>query len=92
MASEKPQNSFGPKYVSFVFLTSTGKTSIWEVAPTDGGVALGSVKWFGRWRCYAFFAHYDPILEKTCLRDIANFCELETKKHRKNKNVANKKK
>ena len=92
MASEKQQNSSGPKYVSFIFITTTGKTDIWEVVPKDGGVTLGSVKWFGRWRCYAFFAHYDPILEKTCLRDIANFCELKTKQHRKIKNVSTKKK
>lgn len=77
-----------PKWIEFKPVLSKTKTKIWEVYPIgkeESNVALGSIKWFGRWRCYAFFASYDPILEKQCLRDIADFCEEQTNLHRQSK-------
>ena len=74
------------KYLKFQFLnmSPTGKTKIWEVVTVgDGPVILGSVKWFGKWRKYGFFPENDTVFETTCLRDIAEFCEEETKRHRK---------
>jgi hypothetical protein len=52
------------------------------VVAKDGGVDLGLVKWFGRWYTYAFFPKADTVFERTCLRDIAEFCETETKAFR----------
>jgi hypothetical protein len=60
----------------------SGKTLCYVVRATDGG-NLGDVKWFGRWRCYAFFPRGEAVFEQTCLRDIAEFCESETRRHRK---------
>jgi hypothetical protein len=78
-------------WVKFEFLSdsSTGRTKIWEVMqqiPKDvyaEHAALGSIKWFGRWRKYAFFPENDTVYEWDCLRVIAEFCENKTKEHRR---------
>jgi hypothetical protein len=57
-------------------------TKRWAIVANDGEVELGEVKWFGRWRCYAYFPLNETIYEKQCLRDIAQFCEDQTKLHR----------
>lgn len=36
--------------------------------------ALGQVRWFGAWRCYAFFPANGTLFEPTCLGDLAAFC------------------
>lgn len=43
---------------------------------------LGTVKWFTRWRKYAFFPCIQTVYEQKCLRDIANFCETVTREHK----------
>jgi hypothetical protein len=50
---------------------------------------LGEVRWFGRWRCYAFYPEPDTLYERQCLRDIADFCEARTREHRESKVAAN---
>ena len=57
------------------------KTKIWEVTSTQGSWSLGEVKWFAPWRRYCF-EPLSCILDASCLREIANFCESETKKHK----------
>jgi len=71
-------------YINFLgpFRRDGQKTCHWEVVSKDGGGELGAVKWFGRWRCYAFFPNPDTVFERKCLRDIADFCEGETQRHR----------
>ena len=54
------------------------KTKRWTVVANDGEMDLGEVKWYGAWRCFAYFPLDDTLYEKTCLRDIANFCERKT--------------
>ena len=44
-------------------------------------IILGSVKWFGRWRCYSYFPNDQTVYEEQCLRDIAAFCEEHTELH-----------
>lgn len=62
------------------------KTKTSAVVPKGWGGrecdVLGEVKWFGRWRCYSFFPKESTVYERTCLRDIALFCEVETSRHR----------
>lgn len=65
----------------------SGKTQTWNVYAKGGEAPLGEVKWFGRWRCYAFFPRSDTVFERTCLRDLANFCELKTAEHRLRKHA-----
>lgn len=75
-----------PKWISFRLKErKTGaKTDVWDVWSLKLPPAyLGTVKWFSRWRKYAFFAARDRIFEQDCLRDLAEFVESETEKHRK---------
>lgn len=60
--------------------TPSGKTKIWNVL-SDDGVALGVIRWFGRWRQYAFYPASNTVYERQCLRDLADFCEQQTRKH-----------
>lgn len=78
-----------PKHIKFVTdgRSKSGKTQIWKVLTKDGDTLLGHVHWYGPWRCYSFFVssrygEFDLVFEKTCLRDIANFCENQTKLQR----------
>jgi hypothetical protein len=50
-------------------------------------VVLGEIKWFGRFRQYAFFPANDTVFNPACLRDIAYFCDLQTKGHREGRVV-----
>lgn len=68
-------------YITMVVLRDTGKTMVWAVLAKEDLAKLGEVKWFGRWRCYAFFP-MDAIFEQKCLREIADFIEGQTKEHR----------
>ena len=72
-------------YITFEFdgFSESGKTSVWQVWSKEGGNHLGDVRWFGRWRCYAFFPNHSTVFERKCLRDIADFCERETQSRTK---------
>ena len=58
------------------------KTARWAVVAKNGEIDLGEVKWFGKWRCYAYFPLNDTLYEMRCLREIADFCEKLTKEQR----------
>lgn len=65
--------------------SKSGKTKMWEVYSSkdgDSGVWLGDIRWTGRWRRYAFYPGSDMMFEHGCLRDLADFCEQQTKVHR----------
>lgn len=71
-------------YIRFVHggKSKTGKTEIWRIEAKDAGIFLGEVRWFGKWTQYAFFPEPCKVFEKTCLRDIAAFCESMTRGQR----------
>ena len=75
-----------PKYIEFSepWPSTSGRTQVWRVYAKAGGEDLGSVRWFGRWRRYAFFPLVGTVtvFEHECLRDIADFCEARTVEHR----------
>jgi len=79
------------KWIVFRFLrmSESGKTQVWEVVNTDESLLLGYVEWFGRWRKYIFRPLSMTVYEQDCLRDIAEFIELQTKMHRSAKKAAN---
>ena len=58
------------------------KTKVWAVLSKDGGLQIGLVSWYGPWRKYCFFPTECTVFEQVCLRQIAQFCETETKVHR----------
>jgi len=79
------------KWIIFVEGEPKPKTKTWHVVTKEdggkpgfeeGGNELGEVRWYGPWRCYAFFPAGGTLFEKDCLRDIADFCEQRSKAHR----------
>jgi hypothetical protein len=61
------------KWIDFELVEEKAKTKVWHVVAKEDGTILGTVKWFGRWRQYAFFPESDTVFEKTCLDDIRVF-------------------
>lgn len=68
--------------------SATGKTQFWRVETKDGGVLLGHVSWWPRWRKYVFNPASSTLFEQDCLRDIAEFCESATRSHYENLKAA----
>ena len=60
--------------------SNSGKTKIWRILDREGG-ALGTVRWFSRWRCYIFEPALDTVFNSTCLLELHTFCGAETTKH-----------
>lgn len=60
------------------------KTNLYEVCEGRNVKAnLGHISWFPRWRKYVFEPNPNRVIfEETCLRDIAEFIEAETKSHK----------
>jgi len=77
-------------YLNFIEVEPKAKTKVWEVwsrpedegGKIDGGGILGVVKFYGAWRCYAFYPTDNTVFDKSCLRTIATFCEAETSRWR----------
>lgn len=67
-------------YVNFIKAPSAvdRKTNRWQVRNKFDNSYLGQVKRFGRWRQYCFFPHAETVFERSCLRVIALFCEVES--------------
>ena len=61
------------KYIKFVKFADTGKTEKYYVTSKEEIFNLGEIKWFSRWRCYAFFPNENTVYEKKCMIDIAEF-------------------
>ena len=75
-----------PKWIDFLELPQeTPKTRLWAVVSLEGGVRLGRIRWYGPWRKYSFYPEAATVFEKTCLRDIADFCEAQTKEQKSGK-------
>ncbi len=78
------KNIMEVKYIDFVFdrKSKSGKTKIWDVITYENDW-LGEIKWFSRWRRYAFHPLGHTVYEQDCLRKIADFCEEQTTNLRK---------
>lgn len=72
-------------WIDFIEIEPAPKTNRWEVRTKDNGYRLGVIQWFGRWRRYCFFPDSETFYEEQCLRDIAVFCEIQTKQHKERK-------
>jgi len=71
------------EYLTFRMDGDTGKTKTHGVYSTLHGDKLGTVKWFGRWRQYAFFPEPGTIWNRDCLREVADFIEAGMLSRRK---------
>jgi len=58
------------------------RTRRWAVVNKERGDHLGEISWYGPFRQYSFCPSGTAVFERQCLRDIANFCELQTRAHR----------
>lgn len=50
-----------------------GVTQIWAVDSRRTGFPLGYIRWFGRWRQYAFFPEPETVFNTECLSDVREF-------------------
>lgn len=57
-------------------------TDRWTVHAKESDAILGIIQWRTGWRCYCFEPAFPTAYEHECLRDIADFIEAETKKHK----------
>jgi hypothetical protein len=63
------------KYLEFRLLEKKAKTQVIEVIsePRAGSIVrfkLGIIKWYPRWRQYAFFPEAGTIFNTECINDI----------------------
>lgn len=58
------------------------KTRQWSVSCR--GALLGRVSWYAQWRRYCFWPNVSTniLFDPSCLREIADFCEAQTKEHK----------
>jgi len=60
--------------------SDTGKTKVWDVATIDDSEdLLGEIRFDAGWWKYKFCPFPKTEYEFVCLREIANFCEEQTK-------------
>ena len=50
--------------------SAKAKTYHVYVYSKNSEILLGTVKWFGRWRQYAFFPEQETVFNTNCLEDI----------------------
>lgn len=71
--------------------TASGKTQVWDIraagergasSGSSVGDLLGEVRWFGRWRQYAFFPVSDTVWNSDCLDEVNRFVAYCTVEHR----------
>lgn len=67
--------------MAYAGASRSGLTNIYVVRDVYGN-QLGTVKWYGPWRKYAFYPDVNTLYEWECLRDIAVFVEDITKAHK----------
>jgi len=63
-------------YIRFEHMgdSASGKTSEWDVLSIRRGLEpLGTIRWFGRWRQYAFFPADDTLFNPECMEAISAF-------------------
>ena len=58
------------KYLDFKLLEQKPKTEVIGVYSKKSRNILGIIKWYGRWRQYAFFPEIDTLYNSECLNDI----------------------
>ncbi len=77
------------KHLSILYLgpSKSGKTKIFRVSALRGDLELGTVEWFAAWRQYNFFPYSFTTYAASCMRDLAEFCEWQTRLHKERPSV-----
>lgn len=76
-----------PKWIAFREIPAPGVTKRWEVVARQGDLVLGRVAWSNGWRRYVLQPSFTFLTEweQDCLRDVANFIERQTIRHKANR-------
>lgn len=61
--------------------SASGKTKNWRIESRRGDV-LGEVRWFSRWRCYAFMPQPGTVFNAGCMSELVSFCERKMEEHK----------
>jgi len=62
------------KYLEFKELESKPKTKVIGIwSKNQFGFRLGIIKWYSRWRQYAFFPENGTLFNTECLNDIQSY-------------------
>ena len=72
------------RYLEFSIAEQKPKTKIICVESKTRGDVLGEIKWFGKWRQYAFFPEPGTVFNIECLNDIVNKIKELMDERRKN--------
>jgi len=75
------------RWVNIKHVADKPKTRVWMVEAKEHAYPSGQIKWFSRWRKYAFFPRPDTVYEPDCLKDIASFILDEMLKRKEAKLV-----
>ena len=68
------------KYLEFKLLEQKPKTQVIEVKSKVQYSRLGIIKWYPRWRQYAFFPEWGTLFNTECLNDIISYIRELRKK------------
>lgn len=75
-ADVKPPVVFAEtKYLEFRLLEKKPKTEVYGVYSKRHAMSLGTIKWHGPWRQYAFFPDLNTLFNSECLKDIRAFID-----------------
>ena len=81
MVNPNPDETVG-EIIRFILTKRHPKTGVWDVVTKDKRILLGQVRWYGRWKKYAFMPESGLIvLEQTGLKEIMIFLEIRTRNH-----------
>ena len=70
-------------YIRFEKGPPKPRTKTWFVAlKFCQGRVTGEIRWFSQWRKYMFFPFGEHGYDHICLREIAAFCEEQTRLHK----------
>lgn len=61
------------KYLEFSLIEQKPKTKVVGVWSKRSSDRLGLIKWYGKWRQYAFFPENDTLFNVECLNDIQTY-------------------
>ncbi len=75
LIQEEVGDALSYRWIEFRVKHDTGKTKVYDVVAKERGEMLGEVKWFARWRKYAFHPNAGTLYEQDCLNDISSFLD-----------------
>ena len=68
------------EYLEFYLIEKKPKTNVYGVSSKKHQTLLGTIEWYGNWRCYCFFPFAQTIFNQQCLNDIILFIDNEANK------------